>query len=158
MAAKWNWWAFSAKDKTKNLQLHIFCYNQVEDNKVFVLKVHYNAFTQDADRVWVESDTTIRVRKEFFPYFFLSHSFENLPLLISHKLNTFREFQKSKYSQVSYKGLNKLEGLAEVFIFTGLYGFFSVSRYQSHKQPSGGGKVNVRLSQEFIFSSSFSYT
>ena len=80
VAAMWNWWAFSAKDKIKNLQLHIFCYNQVEDNKVFVLKVHYNAFTQDADRVWVESYTTIRVRKEFFPYFFcltlsrISHS------------------------------------------------------------------------------------
>ena len=42
---------YSAKDKIKKLQLHIFCYNQVEDNKVFVLKVHYNAFTQDADRV-----------------------------------------------------------------------------------------------------------
>ena len=72
----------------------------------------------------------------------------------------FREVQKSKYSQVSYKrlGSNKREGLAEVFIFTGLYEIFSVSGYQSHKQPSGGRKVNVRLSQEFIFSSSFSYT
>ena len=58
VAAKWNWWTFSAKDEIKKLQLHFFCYNQVEDNKVFVLKVHYNAFTQDADRVWVESDTT----------------------------------------------------------------------------------------------------
>ena len=72
----------------------------------------------------------------------------------------FREVQKSKYSLVSYKwlGSNKREGLAEVFVSTGLYRIFSVSRYQSHKQPSGGGKVNVRLSQELIFSPSFSYT
>ena len=65
-----------SKEIMKNLQFHIFGYNQAEDYKVFVLKVHYSAFTQDADRVWVESDITFRVRREFFP-----HYFKNLPLI-----------------------------------------------------------------------------